>query len=117
MEFRQGQRPDLGCCHRPGMGFGISLHGSNLEPLMSALGQKQTYAAQKGMSALPLKADMCGAKSNVRYGPKTDNATKRNVPSAIKVFLMGPTRLTLNGRRYFRGRARRASCPIPNPPR
>jgi hypothetical protein len=28
---------------------------------MSALGQKQTCAAQKGMSALPPKADMCGA--------------------------------------------------------
>jgi hypothetical protein len=25
---------------------------------MSALGQKQTYAAQNGMSALPLKADI-----------------------------------------------------------
>ena len=28
---------------------------------MSALGQKQTCAAQKVMSALPPKADMCGA--------------------------------------------------------
>src|SRR5215471_13693927 len=28
---------------------------------MSALGQKQTYAAQNVMSALPPKADMCGA--------------------------------------------------------
>jgi hypothetical protein len=37
--------------------------------------------------------------------------------SADQDFLMGPTGLTLNGRRYFRGRARRASCPIPNPPR
>jgi len=35
------------------MGFGISLHGSNSELLMSALGQKQTYAAHKVMSALP----------------------------------------------------------------
>ena len=32
-----------------------------LPVLMSALGQKQTYAAQKVMSALPPKADMCGA--------------------------------------------------------
>jgi len=57
---------------------------------MSALGQKQTYAVHKGMSALPpiatakadmpqmvmsalpLKADMCGATSNVGYGPKAD---------------------------------------------
>ena len=28
---------------------------------MSALGQKQTFAPQKVMSALPPKADMCGA--------------------------------------------------------
>ena len=28
---------------------------------MSALGHKRTYAAQKGMSALPLKADLIGA--------------------------------------------------------
>ena len=28
---------------------------------MSALGQKQTCAAQNGMSALPPKADMCSA--------------------------------------------------------
>jgi hypothetical protein len=54
---------------------------------MSALGQKQTFALQQvmsalpptatakadipqnTMSALPLKADTCGAMSNVRYGP------------------------------------------------
>ena len=29
---------------------------------MSALGQKRTFAVQNAMSALPLKADMCGAK-------------------------------------------------------
>jgi hypothetical protein len=55
---------------------------------MSALGQKQTCAAPKNMftpnsdrksrhaamvmSALPLKADMCGATSDVGYGPKAD---------------------------------------------
>src|SRR5690242_10691005 len=33
---------------------------------MSALGQKQTCAVQKGMSALTPKADMCGAPSDVR---------------------------------------------------
>ena len=32
---------------------------------MSALGQKQTFAAQKGMSALHLKADMGGALGHV----------------------------------------------------
>jgi hypothetical protein len=36
---------------------------------MSDLGQKQTCAVQKGMSALPLKADMCGATTDVRFGP------------------------------------------------
>ena len=57
---------------------------------MSALGQKQTYAPQKAvsalppiatakadlsqtaMSALPPKADMCGALAHVRYGPIAD---------------------------------------------
>ena len=39
---------------------------------MSALGHKQTFAAQKGMSALPPKADICGATSDVCFGPKAD---------------------------------------------
>jgi len=57
---------------------------------MSALGQKQTCALQicftpnsdreseipqKAMSALPPKADMCGATSDVRYGPKADSCS------------------------------------------
>jgi hypothetical protein len=33
---------------------------------MSDLGQKQTFAVQKGMSALPPKADMGGAIRDVR---------------------------------------------------
>jgi hypothetical protein len=33
---------------------------------MSALGHKQTFAVQKGMSALPPKAEMCGALADVR---------------------------------------------------
>ena len=41
---------------------------------MSALGQKQTCAAQNGMSALPPKADMCGATS--RY-PLSANSGHR----------------------------------------
>src|SRR5262245_49476859 len=39
---------------------------------MSALGQKRTCAVQKDMSALPPKADMCGATEDVRFGPKAD---------------------------------------------
>mgnify|MGYP003429530682 CR=1 FL=1 len=42
---------------------------------MSALGQKQTCAAQKVMSALPPKADMCGATRDVRFVPIADIAT------------------------------------------
>ena len=40
---------------------------SNTE--MSALGQKQTCAAQKSMSALPPKADMCSATRHVCFVP------------------------------------------------
>ena len=39
---------------------------------MSALGQKQAFAIQKGMSALPPKADMCSATQNVRFVPIAD---------------------------------------------
>jgi hypothetical protein len=34
---------------------------------MSALGQKQTFALQNVMSALPPKADMCGTLAHVRF--------------------------------------------------
>ena len=48
---------------------------------MSALGHKRTFAVQKGMSALPPKADMCGAKRDVRFVPigctKRKTATRR----------------------------------------
>jgi hypothetical protein len=39
---------------------------------MSALGQKQTFAVQKGMSALHPKADMCGALAHVCFVPIAD---------------------------------------------
>ena len=38
---------------------------------MSALGQKQTCAVQKRMSALPPKADMCGATSGCPLSAKS----------------------------------------------
>ncbi len=41
---------------------------------MSALGQKQTYALQQAMSALPPIADMCSALADVCFGPKADIA-------------------------------------------
>jgi hypothetical protein len=39
---------------------------------MSALGHKRTFALQYAMSALPSKADMCGALAHVRFGPIAD---------------------------------------------
>jgi hypothetical protein len=39
---------------------------------MSALGQKQTFAPQKAMSALLPIADMCGALGHVCFGPEAD---------------------------------------------
>jgi len=42
---------------------------------LSALGQKQTCAAQNVMSALRPKADMCGALAHVCSGPIADAAT------------------------------------------
>ena len=39
---------------------------------MSALGQKQTYAAQNVMSALPPIADICSALGDVRFVPIAD---------------------------------------------
>src|SRR5262249_32695995 len=61
------------------------------------------------------------ATSNATYGmsvkgPIAYNQTKRNVCKA-RWISDEPTRLTLNGRRHFRGRARPASCPIQYPPR
>ena len=45
---------------------------------MSALGQKQTCGAQKVMSALPPKADMCGAQAHVRFVPIADIAASQD---------------------------------------
>ena len=41
---------------------------------MSALGQKQAFAMQKGMSALPPKADICSALGHVRFVPEANIA-------------------------------------------
>ena len=43
---------------------------------MSALGQKQTFAMQNIMSALPPKADMCSARRHVRFVPIADKTQK-----------------------------------------
>ena len=54
--------------------------------LMSALGQKQTCAAQKVMSALPPKADMCSALAHVCFVPIADIA-----PAELKRASYEPT--------------------------
>ena len=49
-------------------GSGVSLHGSNSEPLMSALGKKRTSRLVERMSALPPKADI---GTGTRVSPST----------------------------------------------
>ena len=64
---------------------------------MSALGQKQTCAAQKLMSALPPKADMCGALAPVRFVLIADisfAATRLHRGSNISYFLKRLTTAT-----------------------
>jgi hypothetical protein len=43
-----------------------------LPDFFNEIGQKQTFAVQSAMSALPPKADMCGAKSDVCFVPIAD---------------------------------------------
>jgi hypothetical protein len=57
-------------------GSAVTLHGSNPELLMSALGQKQTLKRLHPMSALPPKADIADAMRNVRFVPKGDNVQR-----------------------------------------
>jgi hypothetical protein len=54
------------------MGLGVSLHGSNPKPLMSALGQKRTSDWRPPMSALPPKADIRQRSCDVRFVPIAD---------------------------------------------
>ena len=53
----------------------VTLRGSKLEPLMPALGQKQTFGPRNAMSALPPKADIDGCSPDVRFVPKADSCT------------------------------------------
>ena len=63
------------------MGSGASLHGSNPERSMSALGQKQTLGKVRLMSALPPIADIGTQPRDVRFVPKADScgATKTSL--------------------------------------
>src|SRR5262249_44649553 len=44
---------------------------------------KQTFTSQKVMSALPPKADMCGALAHVCFGPKADSCTAANIRQGL----------------------------------
>ena len=57
-----------------------ALHGSNPKPLMSALGQKQTFRSAIVMSALPPKADIAESDWHVRFVPKADICSAAILP-------------------------------------
>jgi hypothetical protein len=57
-------------------GSEVSVHGSNAQLHMSALGQKRTSHQVRVMSGLPPKAaDITAAQTNVRFVPKADSCT------------------------------------------
>jgi hypothetical protein len=60
-----------------------TLHVQHCTEQIVALGQKQTYAAQYGASALPPKADMCGAATDVRFGSIADIPAHSIIRAAI----------------------------------
>ena len=58
---------------------------------MSALGHERTFAVQNVMSALPSKADMCGATKDVRYVPIADIAPPHSIISSARACIDGGT--------------------------
>jgi|SRR5262245_37975824 len=68
---------------------------------MSALGQKQTYAVQEGMSASPPKADICSALAHVCFGPEADISHHTPISSRrhIQVEVLLPNYLFRSSRR------------------
>jgi hypothetical protein len=65
------------------MGSGVKLHRSNLEPSMSALGQKRTFTYLRPMSALPPKADIDQDGCNFRFVPKVDITTDETIDKSL----------------------------------
>src|SRR5215831_16065134 len=61
---------------------------------MSALGQKQTFAVQTGMSALPPIATSNATQGNVCFGPKADIASYSTTSSACNNIEGGTARLS-----------------------
>ena len=87
--------------------------------LMSALGQKQTYAMQNVMSALPPIADMCIALGHVRFVPRADMAppirSPRRLAPAATVGLRGRAhspRLAISCRYRPAARLRRSALQL-----
>ena len=70
------------------MGFGIRLHSSNPQPLMSASGQKQTSAHDPLMSALPPKAD-------IRISSVTNRRSKSGSFATLAALRLLPTAVVL----------------------
>ena len=68
--------------------------GSKFGLPMSALGHKRTFAVQKGMSALPPKADMCSATRDVRFVPIADSCMQQ---TSLFDHLVGARRLACSG--------------------
>ena len=64
---------------------------------MSALGQKQTFAMQNAMSALPPTADMCSALGNVRLVPEADIESGIRFTENPEYFSRGFRNHKLNG--------------------
>jgi hypothetical protein len=72
---------------------------------MSALGQKQTFAVQKAMSALPPKADIGTQSRNVRFVPKADSCTAAIEASHFNALRKGrPVSFQIT--RYLAGRSK-----------
>jgi hypothetical protein len=55
------------------IGFGIRLHSSNPQPLMSALGQERTLRHLRLMSAISPQAEITEGNRHVRFVPLTSD--------------------------------------------
>src|SRR5262245_19297279 len=59
-------------------------------PDCERFGQKRTLALQKAMSALPPKADMCGALAHVCFGPEADRDQRKLMTTLGPSFVPNP---------------------------
>ena len=82
------------------MGFrGQVVHGSNSEPPMSALGQKQTLRHFQSMSALPPKADIAECRCHLQRGGQIAEINKDRVEAYER--RLKPANLTAEGNARF----------------